>query len=409
MSCAVGELGQHADAVAELVERVEREIPFYTQHLRGADATPTLFAQLRTSSKQSFAGWGQRPLGRPGEQPARYCATSGTTGPRLLVGFSDGDWDRVRTQLGRRGSDVGLGSADLVANTHGYGLWIGGPALDLVARGAGAGLLPLGPGNTDQLLAWLGELPITAMSATPSFLRYLAEHIRSDSVDTSGWQLRLGLVGGEGASIEMRREVSRCLGDGFRWQELYGASEIGGPTLGWAPPTDPLGGRLLVDTDEFVVEILHPERDEPAGAGELGEVTITTPYRQIDPLIRYRTRDLARSLPHVGDDSGYPSISCVVARVDDALKIRGALVYPSAIEAVIVEQCADGAEWRIVVDREPGELDTLTIVVEHDQRDANGLADHIHHRVQVRAVIHVVAPGSLPRFEGKAARLSDHR
>ncbi len=272
-----------------------------------------------------------------------------------------------------------------------------------------AGLLPLGPGNTEQLLAWFGELPITALAATPSFLRYLAEHIRSDEVDTSAWGLRMGLVGGEGASIEMRREVGRCLGESFRWQELYGASEIGGPTLGWAPPTDPLSGRLLVDTDEFVVELLQPDRDVPVAPGEIGELTITTPHRQLDPLIRYRTRDLARSMPEIVDASGFPSISCIVGRVDDALKIRGALVYPSAIEAVIVEHCADGAEWRIEVDREPGRLDTLTIMVEHDVADADGLAEHLHHRLQVRAVIRVVARGSLPRFEGKASRLTDRR
>ena len=407
MSSPIGELGQHEDAVADLVERVRREIPFYQQHLADTDGR-TLLA-LPTLSKQSLAGWGQRPLGRPGERPARFCATSGTTGPRLLVGFSEEDWDRVRVQLGQRGRDVGLGPDDLVANTHGYGLWIGGPALDLVARGAGAGLLPLGPGTTEQLLAWFTELPITAMSATPSFMRYLAELVRSGSIDTNQWHLRVGLLGGEGASIELRHEVSRCLGRGFRWQELYGASEIGGPTLGWAPPTDLLSGRLLVDTDEFVVELLDPDRDEPVVAGEVGELTITTPYRQVDPLVRYRTRDLARSMPEIIDPSGFPSITSIIGRVDDALKIRGALVYPSSLEALIVEHCADGAEWRIVVDREPGRLDTLTILVEHDDPDADGLTDVIHHRVAVRSVIQVVPPGSLPRFDGKAARLTDLR
>jgi phenylacetate-CoA ligase len=407
LSCPIGDLGPHTDAVADLVARARAEIPFYSE--RFADVSSDEHSTLPTSSKQSFAGHGQRPLGRPGERPARYCATSGTTGPRLLVGFSEADWERIRAQLGQRGAMVGVGSEDLVANTHGYGLWIGGPSLDLVARGTGAGLLPLGAGNTEQLLAWFSDLPITVVTATPSFLRYLAEHVRGDGIDVSAWSLRMGLVGGEGASIEMRREVGRVLGDHFVWQELYGASEIGGPTLGWSPPTDPLSGRLLIDTDEFVVELLEPDRDVAVAPGEIGELTITTPYREVDPLIRYRTRDLARSLPAVDDPSGFPSISCIVGRLDDALKIRGALVYPSAIESVIVEHCPDGAEWRIVVDRDPGRLDTLTIVVEHDDPDADGLAEHLHHRVQVRAIVEVAPLGTLPRFEGKAARLTDRR
>lgn len=407
MSPSVGSVGDRIGAVAQLVERAVATVPFYAHHLRGHVGLG--LTELPTCSKLTFNGWGQRPLAGTDDRVARYCATSGTTGPRLLVGFSGDDWDRLAARLAERGRMVGLGDGDLVANTHGYGLWIGGPALDLLARGSGAGLLPLGPGNSDQLLAWFAELPITAISATPSFMRYLAERIRADAIDTSSWSLRMGLVGGEGASIELRREVVRCLGHGVRWQELYGASEIGGPTLGWAPPQDPLAGRLLVDTDEFVVELLHPERDEPVSVGELGELTVTTPYRETDPLVRYRTRDLARALPEIHDPSGFPSISSIVGRVDDALKIRGALVYPSAIEAVVVEHCADGAEWRIAVDREPGRLDTLTIVVEHDHPDADGLADHVHHAVSVRPIVTIVAPGSLPRFEAKASRISDHR
>ena len=407
MTFGIGELADRADAVAELAERATHTIPFYAHHFDGHD--PASFANLPTVSKQAFGAWGQRPLAAPDDRPARYCATSGTTGPRLLVGFSNADWERLRVQLAERGRTIGLGRDDLVANTHGYGLWIGGPTLDLVTRGAGAGLLPLGPGNTDQLLAWLADLPITAMSATPSFLRYLAERIRSDDIDTGTWELRLGLVGGEGASTELRREIGATLGAAFRWQELYGASEIGGPTLGWSPPHDPLGGRLLVDTDEFVVELLSADCDQPVADGEIGELTITTPHRETDPLIRYRTRDLARALPDQTDPSGFPSISAIVGRVDDALKVRGALVYPSAIESVIVEHCAVGAEWRIVVDREPGHLDTLTIVVEHDEPDADGLADHLHHRVSIRTLVDVVSPGSLPRFEGKATRVTDRR
>jgi phenylacetate-CoA ligase len=407
LSPPLGSVGDRDGAVAQLVERAVATIPFYAHHLR--NRAEVRFDDLPTCSKQAFSGWGQRPLAGADDRVARFCATSGTTGPRQLVGFSGDDWERLATRLAARGRMVGLGDADLVANTHGYGLWIGGPALDLMTRGTGAGLLPVGPGNTDQLLAWFAELPITAMSATPSFMRYLAEHIRADAIDTSSWSLRIGLVGGEGASMALRREVTRCLGHEVRWQELYGASEIGGPTLGWSPPQDPFAGRLLVDTDEFVVELLHPERDEPVSDGELGELTVTTPLRQTDPLIRYRTRDLARSLPAIDDPSGFPSISTIVGRVDDALKVRGALVYPSAIEAVVVEHCADGAEWRIAIDREPGRLDTLTIVVEHERPHADGLADHVHHAVSVRPVVTVVPPGSLPRFEAKASRVSDRR
>ena len=404
---AIGTLGPHADAVTALVERARQDIPFYAHHLRDSAGRP-LF-ELPTCTKADLAGWGPFPL-HAGDvrAAARISATSGTTGPRLFIGYSAADWARIGTQLAHRAAAVGLGPGDLLCNTHGYGLWIGGPALDLMAAVSGAALLPLGPGNTEQLLASLSEMPITAMSATPSFLRFLADRIEHDGLDTSCWSLRLGLIGGEGASVRLRRRVIDALGDGFAWQELYGSTEVGGPVLGWAPPDDLLSGALLLDTAEFVVELLHPDRDEPVAPGEIGELTITTPWRQLSPLVRYRTRDLTASV-EIGHPSGFPAVRSIVGRVDDALKVRGALVYPGAIEHVVVGHCAPGSEWRIVVERDGGALDVLTVVVEHDSPDADGLADALADALGVRCAVTSVASGSLERFEGKARRVLDHR
>lgn len=392
------------ERVDELVDRCRRTVPFYRERL---PARRVPFDELPTFGKADLRDRGPRPLAADTDRASRFCATSGTTGPRLLVGFSASDWARLGDQLGRRGADVGLGPGDLVANTHGYGLWIGGPALDLVATGAGAALLPIGPGQLDQLSRWMEELPITAISATPSLLRLLAERAERGDLDPSRWSLRMALTGGEPAPAELRRSVVRALGGGMRWQELYGASEVGGPTLGWSPPDDPYAGALHVDRDEFVVEILQVDADEPAGSGETGEVTVTTPFREVDPLIRYRTRDLASWRPD-------GTMSTITGRIDDALKVRGALFYPSVVESVLADALPIGAEWRIVVDREPGEFDVVTVVVEAhpegaDIDTAGDLVDRIHAATSVRPSVTVVPPGSLDRFEGKARRVEDRR
>ena len=66
----------------------------------------------------------------------------------------------------------------------------------------------------------------------------------------------MGLLGGEGSSTSLKRGVSDAFCPGFRWQEMYGATETGGPILAFAPPEDPFGGRLNINTDYFVVELL---------------------------------------------------------------------------------------------------------------------------------------------------------
>lgn len=404
---AINELGIHADAVAALTARARREVPFYAHHLARTDGRE--FAELPTCTKADLAEWGTFPF-QPGpvQRAARMAATSGTTGPRMFVGYSARDWQLIAGQLGRRAAAVGLGAGDVLCNTHGYGLWIGGPALDLMAWASGATLLPVGPGSTDQLFGWLRDLPITAMSATPSFLRFLVERVERDDIDVSTWSLRLGLIGGEPASAALRAHVVERLGANFVWQELYGSTEVGGPVLGWSPPEDPLGGRLLLDTEEFVVELLHPDRDEPVAIGEIGELTLTTPSRELAPLIRYRTRDLTVAL-EVSDPSGHPSVRPILGRVDDALKVRGALVYPGVIEHIVVAHCTPGTEWRVVVERGQGALDVLTVVVEHEDLHAGGLADVLADGIGVRCTVTVVEPQSLERFEGKARRVTDRR
>ena len=170
----------------------------------------------------------------------------------------------------------------------------------------------------------------------------------------SGCGLRMGVLGGEGSSASLKRTVCEVLGEQFHWQEGYGSTETGGPVLAFAPPDDPFGGRLNVNTDYFVVELLHPDEDRPVAAGEVGEITLSTPYREGTILIRYRTRDLAMALPGERDSSGWPQISSVIGRIDDAIKVRGALIYPSVIEQLLVQHLRNGAEWRVEVSRVSG-------------------------------------------------------
>ncbi|MPY94393.1 MAG: AMP-binding protein [Acidimicrobiia bacterium] len=327
----------------------------------------------------------------------------------MFVGYTRADWEAVGAKCARICRHVGFGPGDSLLNLLGGGLWVGGPCFDLLADVSGAALVNTGPTGPRQLFEWVPEMGITGLTATPSYLRLLVETAEAEGAALGSWPLRLGFLGGEGASPELRRQVCAAMPEQFVWQETYGSTEVGGAILGYSPPLEPFSGHLNAATDEFVIELLHPDRDEPVQPGDVGEVTVTT-FREASPLVRYRTRDLAAAVDAPRDASGLPRMTAVVGRIDDALKVRGALVYPSSIEEVLVARLAAGAEWRIVLRRDRAALDVLTVSVEAaDDRSAERLASDLHQRLLVRPVVEVVPVGTFERFPGKARRVLDER
>ena len=130
------------------------------------------------------------------------------------------------------------------------------------------------------------------------------------------------------------------------------------------------------------------------------------------PVIRYRTGDRV-ALNRTPCDCGRTFQRLqggVIGRLDDALLIRGVVVYPSAIENV-VRQFPAVTEFAVDVHRRKA-LDELEVHLELDG-NANDTADQVEralaHRLGLRAAIQIAAPNTLPRFELKAQRFTDHR
>ena len=158
----------------------------------------------------------------------------------------------------------------------------------------------------------------------------------------------------------------------------------------------------------------------PAKAGETGELVFTTLTKQALPLIRYRTKDLT-SISYDKCDCGrtMARLSRFKGRVDDMLIIRGVNVFPSQVEAALLEIKEISGHYMMIVDR-VNNLDTLEIQVEinseyfHDEiRGIEALANKVGKVVQqalgINAKIRVVEPQTLKRSEGKAVHVIDNR
>jgi phenylacetate-CoA ligase len=159
---------------------------------------------------------------------------------------------------------------------------------------------------------------------------------------------------------------------------------------------------------------------EPVPEGEPGELVITTLTRQAMPLLRYRTRDIARLYREpCACGRTTTRMSRVAGRTDDMLIIRGVNVFPSQIEEALLHVDGTTPHYLIEVDR-PGTLDEVTVKVEirpelfSDRMDRmQALRARIAREIQaiasIRANVQLVEPRSLERFTGKAKRVIDKR
>jgi phenylacetate-CoA ligase len=386
--------------ISELVEAARARVPFYRDHLAGADARN--LDALPTFNKATLARYGRFAMSARGAEGAfRVVATSGTTGDRLFLSFDEGEWQRTGTWLTATARRVGVTSDDVLLNTHCYGLWVGGPALDLLAHGIGAGLVPLGPIAPATVLQLLAEGVGTAISATPSYMRRLIEAAQANDFDLRRTRLRFGFIGAEAAEEPLRRKLLSRLPEGFRWIELYGLSETTGPSIARAP--DPSVPELELNTHDYCFEVLHLQEDRPVAMGQVGELTITT--RRIDgrtPLVRYRTRDLFRALAGTADAP--TRISRHLGRVDDTLKIGGVQVYSSAIAEIMSASLPATSEWRAEV-HSRGLDDELWIEVEAAPEVCKGLERSFRERIGVNLSVRPVGAHDLVRSREKSKRI----
>jgi phenylacetate-CoA ligase len=167
---------------------------------------------------------------------------------------------------------------------------------------------------------------------------------------------------------------------------------------------------LHLNEGEFIFEVVDPATGQPA---EQGELVITNLGRVGMPVIRYHTGDgvkLATGECECG--RVYRRLEGgIIGRVDDVLIIRGVNVFPSAIEN-IVRHFPEVGEFAVDVYRR-SELDVMDIRIEVRGSEPDAVAaavsKEIHNGLGLRLSVSPVPFGSLPRFDLKARRFTDHR
>lgn len=346
----------------------------------------------------------------------RIHASSGTTGKRIVVGYTDDDLKIWADCFARMLVAVGATDEDIVQVSYGYGLFTGGLGAHGGAERIGATVIPMSSGNTALQIQNMVDFGATVLCCTPSYALYLGEEVERMGLKDK-IKLKYGIFGAEPWSENMRLEIEKKLG--IKAYDIYGLSEILGPGVGCECPAQK---GMHIWEDHFIPEIIDPDTCEVLPAGETGELVLTTITKEGFPLIRYRTRDICR-LEYEKCECGRTHVRMrkPSGRSDDMLIIRGVNVFPSQIEEVLIEVGGENItpNYFITIDR-VNNVDTFDLDVEMSEQffhdDVKSIAavekqitEKLRSALGLGVKVHLVNPKTIARSEGKSKRVNDKR
>lgn len=408
------------ERLVDTVNRVYASVPYYRdlmdkkgvkpEDIRGVDDLHKLPFLTKDDLRDAYP-YGM--LARPLSDCVRIQSTSGTTGRRVVAFYTQPDIDVWDSCCARAIVAAGGTKDDVVHVCYGYGLFTGGPGLNGGSHMVGSLTLPMSSGNTERQVQFLCDLEATILCCTPSYAAYIAETVHEKGVRDK-IKLKAGIFGAEAWSEEMRRDIENSLG--LKAHDIYGLTELCGPGVSFEC-SEQTG--MHINEDHFIAEIIDPETGEVLPEGETGELVFTSITKEAFPLIRYRTRDLT-SLSSKPCSCGrtHVKMARLKGRTDDMLIIKGVNVFPSQIETVLINK-GYPANYQLVVDRVRN-TDTLEVRVEMTPEmfsDSLGavaasekeLEAALKAMLGISANVKLVAPRTITRSEGKAARIIDNR
>lgn len=400
--------------IKSLLERVTVSSPFYKELYKKAGVTaddiktPEDFEKLPFTDKESLRkAYPMGLLAVDKDKVVRIHSTSGTTGVPVIIPYTRQDVEDWTEMFARCYEMAGVTEKDVVQITPGYGLWTAGIGFQSGCERLGAMAIPMGPGNTDKQFQMLMDLHTTVLCSTSSYALLLAEEAQRRGVKDR-LSLKRGIIGSERCGKLMRERIKNELG--IELFDVYGLTEVYGP--GIAIDCERHEGLHYFD-DYLYFEIVDPE-GHPVKDGEWGELVITTLKKQAAPLVRYRTHDITRKLPHkCSCGRSYPLIDAIQGRTDDMVKVRGVNVYPGQIDSVL--SCCEGvsSEYQVHITHENGR-DVFKLRVERkDGCDAadveKKVAETFKRKIGLKIEVEVVNLGDLPRSEKKSKRVFDYR
>jgi phenylacetate-CoA ligase len=410
------------EKLRETVAWVAARVPFYQKKFQELGITTDSVQSLEDAAKLPMTEKNDLrdnyPFGLcavPLEEVVRIHASSGTTGKPITGPYTADDLEQWIECMARNLYSAGVRKEDIVQNAYGHGLFTGGLGFHQGATKLGSTVVPTSAGLTERQIMLMKDFGSTVLCCTPSYALTIAERAHEMKVDIHALPLRVGVFGAEPWTVPMREEIEERLG--IKAQEAFGLTELCGP--GVAFDCEVQEG-LHINEDHFLAEVVDPQTLEPLPLGEKGELVFTSLQRRAMPMIRYRTKDITRLYrDQCACGRTLLKMEKLSGRTDDMLIISGVNVFPSQIEALLLEIDEVEPQYRLVV-RKKGYLDQLVVQVEGKKEiyqagrerrfEVEGkIAAHIKGMMGIGVEVELVEEKAIARSEGKALRVVDER
>ena len=403
------------------VKHVWDNVPYYRKKMEEKGVTPDDIKSTADLYKLPFLtkddlreAYPYGLMGKPLSECVRIHSTSGTTGKRVVAFYTQHDVDLWEDCCARAIVAAGGTKEDVCHIAYGYGLFTGGAGLHGGSHKVGCLTLPMSSGNTERQAQFMMDLNSTILCCTPSYAAYIGEYLKEQGYKPEDIPLKAGIFGAEPWTEEMRKNIEETLG--IKAYDIYGLTETSGPGVAFEC-SEQTG--MHVNEDHFIPEIIDPDTGEVLPEGSKGELVFTSLDKEAFPLLRYRTRDIC-VLSRKKCSCGRTLIKMAkpMGRTDDMLIIRGVNVFPSQIETVLLNEGYQ-PNYQIVLDRVDNN-DTFEVNIEMSPEQftdivsevlarEKALANSMKVMLGINPTVHLVAPKTIARSEGKAVRVIDKR
>jgi len=410
-----------SEKLVKQVKHVYENVPFYKalmdekgvgpEDIRGVDDLKKLPFISKAELRETYP-YGM--LAVPLSECVRIQSTSGTTGKRVIAYYNQHDIDLWEDCCARAIVAAGGTKDDVVQVCYGYGLFTGGAGLHGGSHKVGSLTLPMSSGNTERQIQFMMDLGATILCCTPSYAAYIGETLKEQGYGPDDIPLKSGIFGAEPWTQEIRQNIEELMG--IKAFDIYGLTEMSGP--GVAFECEEQKG-MHINEDHFIAEIIDPNTGEVLPDGTKGELVFTCLDKEAFPLLRYRTRDICvLNREKCSCGRTHVRMSKPMGRSDDMMIIRGVNVFPSQIEAVLIKE-GFSCNYQIELSR-VNNSDTFDVYVEFlpEQFDdtvknvaqkEKGLQAALRSMLGISPAVHLVAPKTIARSEGKAVRVIDKR